>query len=1153
MAVFANHTTKSWGFRALVGTQFLTSFNDSAYRVSIVLLAHRANAWSVESSTVASLAMVLFLLPYALFSLAAGRTVDRYSKRGVFIVWKLVEVGIIALGLAGLTHADTGESWALVLMLAMLFCLGMQSTFLSPTRYGILPEILSDEELSHGNGNLELGNYLGFMAGTFAAGVIVDGILPPGDYWWATAFIPLATILGILCSFAIPHVPAANPQQSLAEGINPLAVVRLFRRNWQVLCEHRGLVPTVWGLTIFWGISILYLLNTPHFGREVLGLAESSIDNNWLLIATSVGVGVGSWLAGRISRGTIELGLVPIGSGLWFIAAVGMVFAHGFVSSSILLALAGIAAGLYAVPLIAFLEKFSPAADRASCIATANVVSVAAMIAACAWNYLLVSVFGLGAKAVFFSAGIILLAATYWIFRMLPDFFVRLMVMLLMKSFYRIQLVGAENVPQNGPALLVLNHSSFVDGNLLVASFHRFIRFVVYQGHYEVRILRWLGEVMQAIPIDSEAPPKKIVQALRQASEVLQRGELLCIFAEGQLTRTGFLLPFQRGFEQILKRASGVPIIPGYIDGMWGSIFSFHRGKFFWKVPKQLRYPVRIKFGKPMPSDSTAGQVREQVQVLAAECFALRKAERVTLCQQFVRNARRHPRRTCIADPNTPMLNFGQALMRSVVLTRLLRRRLGPEQYVGVLLPPSVGGVLANVAISNLSKTPVNLNYTVGNDVLNGCVRHAGLKTVVTSKAFLEKVPLKPDAEILFLEDLRGDLQTSDKLTGLAARILPARVTERFILGLGRVGMDDLATIIFSSGSTGIPKGVMLTQYNIVANIESTVQMIDATEHDRLLGVLPFFHSFGYTVTLWLPLVIMASAVYHFNPLDAETIGKLARDYRVSIFLSTATFLRNYIRRCDPDDFRSLRLLVCGAEKLPMQVAEQFEKRFGVRPLEGYGCTELSPVVSTNRPDFVQGSFRQVGHKPGTIGHPVPGVAVRVVDAESRRTVPIGSEGLLLVKGPNVMKGYLDRPDLSAEAIVDGWYVTGDVAKLDEDGFITITDRMSRFSKIGGEMVPHYKIEEIVHRILDTHEQLCVVVGIPDERKGERLVVIHKPLPVDIDTLWERLRADGIPPLWLPAKNAFFEVSELPVLGSGKLDLKGIKALAHEKAKAHWR
>jgi acyl-[acyl-carrier-protein]-phospholipid O-acyltransferase/long-chain-fatty-acid--[acyl-carrier-protein] ligase len=201
----------------------------------------------------------------------------------------------------------------------------------------------------------------------------------------------------------------------------------------------------------------------------------------------------------------------------------------------------------------------------------------------------------------------------------------------------------------------------------------------------------------------------------------------------------------------------------------------------------------------------------------------------------------------------------------------------------------------------------------------------------------------------------------------------------------------------------------------------------------------------------------------------------------------------------------------------------------------------------------VQGSFRQVGQKHGTIGHPVPGVAVRVVDAETRQPLPIGSEGLLLVKGPNVMRGYLDRPDLTAEAINDGWYATGDIARIDEDGFITITDRMSRFSKIGGEMVPHYKIEEIVHRILDTHEQLCVVVGVPDERKGERLVVLHKPLPIDIDTLWERLRADGIPPLWLPAKNAFFEISELPVLGSGKLDLKGIKALAHEKAKAHWR
>lgn len=1135
-------STRSLGFRSLVATQFLTSFNDNAFRTCVLLLSFRY-LHRGEDNAVASLTSALFLLPYALLSLFAGVAADRFSKRSVILVGKAFELPLVLIGLVGLLWIDSNTPWAFTFVLAVLTFLGLQTALLSPSRYGILPEILRDSQLTHGNGNLELGNYLGVLVGSVAAGFITEGLVDVARFGWALGLMPVAGLAGITLALGIPRVPAADPNANLIQGLDP----RRFVANWRRIRDQVGLRPVVLGLTVFWSMSTLMALNTIHFGSSVLGFKDSPIQNNWLLVAISVGVGAGSWLAGRLSGRGDELALVPLGGAAWSGASVALGFTETFGPAAAWLAVAGTGAGLFIVPLNTYLERFSPAETRASCIATANIVTVIGMLAACGLNFLLGTVMGMSPLTIFLFAGAALIVASGLAILLAPDHFIRIGVWVVTRAFYRLDLVGIENVPTKGPALLVMNHTSFVDGNLITASFRRFVRFVVYKGHAELPILRRMAAIMKAIPVDADAPPKEIVKSLRAASDALNRGELVCVFAEGGISRVGFTLPFQRGFEMIMKRAPNVPIIPGYIDGMWGSVFSYYRGKFFWKWPRKWRYPVTVSFGKPMPADSSAVAVREQVQLLGADCWERRKMRRLPFHRQFIRTAKRFSRRPAVGDINTGIMNFGQTLMRSVILRRLLARKLGPEQVVGVFVPPSVGGALANVALTFLGKVPVNLNYTTGIAILNNCVRQAGIRQIVTSKLFLKKVGLEPDGELIYLEDLRNDLRTSDKLFGLAARLLPAWVTDRWLLGLSAHGMDDLATIIFSSGSTGDPKGIMLTQNNVVSNIEAIMQTVNATENDKLMGVLPLFHSFGYTVTLWLPLSNGPEVVFHFNPLEADVIGKLIRDHRLTIFVSTATFLRNHIRKCDPDDFRTIRLIVCGAEKLPMSVADQFEKKFGVRPMEGYGCTELSPAVSANVPDVVLGNIRQVGHKPGTIGHPMPGQAVRIINPETWEPLPIGAEGMLVVKGPNVMKGYLNKPEMTAQVIRDGWYATGDIAKLDEDGFITITDRVSRFSKIGGEMVPHGKVEDLLHEILETTEQLCAVVGVPDARKGERLVVLHTPLPLSTDQLWERLREKGLPPIWLPAKSAFFEVPELPVLGTGKLDLKGIKRVALEK------
>jgi acyl-[acyl-carrier-protein]-phospholipid O-acyltransferase/long-chain-fatty-acid--[acyl-carrier-protein] ligase len=381
------------------------------------------------------------------------------------------------------------------------------------------------------------------------------------------------------------------------------------------------------------------------------------------------------------------------------------------------------------------------------------------------------------------------------------------------------------------------------------------------------------------------------------------------------------------------------------------------------------------------------------------------------------------------------------------------------------------------------------------------------------------------------------------------AWMLPAGWLERALGSERKAGLDDLATVIFSSGSTGEPKGVMLSHHNIVSNIEQMEQVFSLNGRDRFLGALPFFHSFGFTGTLCLPAVLGVGVVYHPNPLDAKTIGQLVCQHKVTFLLATPTFLQIYLRGCTPEQFGSVRVVAVSAEKLPDRLASAFEEQFGVRPFEAYGSTECAPAVAVNTQDFRSAGFHQVGVKRGRIGHPLPGICVRIVDAETRQPVALGQPGLMLVRGPNVMQGYLGHPEKTAEVLRDGWYVTGDIAALDEDGFLQITDRLSRFSKIGGEMVPHIRVEEKLHELAGVTEQCFVVTGVPDEKKGERLVVLHKLAEAKWVVVSAKLAQLDLPNLWKPRADQFYHVEALPMLGTGKLDLRMVRQLAEQFSK----
>ena len=522
------------------------------------------------------------------------------------------------------------------------------------------------------------------------------------------------------------------------------------------------------------------------------------------------------------------------------------------------------------------------------------------------------------------------------------------------------------------------------------------------------------------------------------------------------------------------------------------------------------------------------------------------------LASSFVRQCKRRRFRSKVADSTGEDLTGGALLTRALILRRLLARSLDPEEtFVGLLLPPSAGAVVVNAAMALSRRVAVNLNYSASSEIVDACIRQAGIRHVLTSRRVMERLDLTIDAEIVYLEDLRSAVTPVDKVVGaLQAYLVPAPLLERG-LGLDRIEPADLLTVIFTSGSTGIPKGVMLTQANIAANIDAIDRVIRLKPTDAVVGILPFFHSFGYTGTLWAVLALDIKGAYHFNPLEPRPIGALCRQHRGTILMAAPTFLRVYQERCDPADLASLEVVATGAEALPADLAHRFEGKFGVRPVEGYGATELSPLVSVNVPPSRSPEQPPQGYKEGTVGRPVHEVSVKVVSVDTGDALGTDEPGLLLVRGPNVMQGYLDQPELTAEVLRDGWYDTGDVGSIDRDGFITITDRLSRISKIGGEMVPHVGVEEKLNAIIgggDSSEApAAAVTAVRDPQKGERLIVLHTPMDETPEAITSALVAAGLPRLWIPSAGSFLEVPVLPMLGSGKLDLAAINRIARER------
>jgi acyl-[acyl-carrier-protein]-phospholipid O-acyltransferase/long-chain-fatty-acid--[acyl-carrier-protein] ligase len=1096
------------GFRAFLWTQFLGAFNDSVYQ-SVTAL----HAAQVKGGHYVPLVPAIFVLPSLLFSGWSGHLADRVSKRTVLVGVKIFELFIMLIGLAALV-ADSLPGTMLV-----VFLMGLHAAIFSPAKYGIVPEMLPDKDLSRGNALLEMSTFVAIVLGTASGGVLMGNW--EADAWRIGLGTLVISVVGLTASLRISRVPPSGADEPFRW--NPFGEIATNTRH---LLVDRPLWLAVLGVAFFWFAGVILKTDLLFFGTEVLHTTSSGISLLWVFLA--VGIGCGNMLAGKLSGDKVELGLVPLGAIAMGFFAFVLCFVRGsLAASAVAVAFLAVASGLFVVPQYAFMQQRAGAREKGRTIATNNFIQSLGMVLASVLLVVFHDYLHVSATAILLAFGVMMLGVTAYVLSLVPDFFVRLMLWMISHSIFRIRAEGQEHVPFRGPALLVSNHVSHIDGILINACIERRIRFMIWKPYFELKAVNWFLRRNHAIPVADG--PRDAVEAIRAARRALAGGHVVCIFAEGAVTRTGNMLPFKRGLEKIVK-GMDVPIVPVHLDRMWGSVFSFAGGRFFWKWPKRIPYPVTVSFGAPMPAGTPAHEVRQVIQELAAGAVEHRKSAGDTLDARFVRNARRHWSRFAMADSAGRELTYGHALTAAT----LIARQLPADPMIGVLLPAGVGGALANVAVTLAGRVPVNLNFTAGAGAMAQAVADCGIRTVIGSRKFAAHAPAPAGVTMLFVEDLVTAPGKLARLRAyLAARFAPRRK---------RATPDSIATVIFSSGSTGVPKGVALTHHNLLANIEAVAQLFWTTPQDRIAGVLPFFHSFGFTVTIWFPLVAGCGVVYHPNPTDARGIGDLIAKYRATLLLSTPTFCSAYTRKCSAEQFATLRYVLVGAEKLREPIAAAFREKFGVELLEGYGCTEMAPVIAVNSPNFEWGKYTQLGTKPGTVGHPLPGVAARIVDPVTFEMLPPNTEGLLLVKGANRMAGYLNQPERTAEALRDGWYITGDIALLDDEGFLRITDRLSRFSKIAGEMVPHLRIEEAFGDVP------CAVTAVADEQRGERLVALYTHVELSPADMWQRLSETELPRLWIPKRENIYRVEALPHLGTGKLDLGELKRTAERLA-----
>ncbi len=1098
----------------------------------------------------------LILLPFLLLFSPAGYLADRYPKPRII---KFTAAVAVALTLVITLCYYLG--W-FQLAFGMTFLLAVQSAIYSPAKYGFIKELSGKEQLATANAVVQAVTIVAILIGIFVFSLLFESALTGMHYeneaQLLQAIAPLGWLL-VICSLLEYRLALRLPQgniesEALRFDWSHYRKGTYLRENLNRILSHRTIWLSIVGLSVFWGISQVVLAAFPAHAKTALA-EENTVIIQGLLACSGIGIILGSLIAGGASKRHIETGLIPLGA----LGVVIALFLMPQLESRGLLVLdflfLGTAGGIFIVPLNALIQFHAKDHELGTVLAGNNWVQNLVML-----GFLVLTVFfaGTGSTSIglFHLLTITALAGAAYTVWQLPQSLVRYLISRLFAGGYRIDVLGFENLPAQGGVLMLGNHISWLDWAMIQIACPRPVRFVMHRAIYQRWYLKWFLDLFGVIPIAGGQSK----EALERINELLKAGEVVCLFPEGAISRSGQLGEFKKGYERAVEGVAGV-ILPFYLRGLWGSRFSRSSEKLQQTRNTRLRSEVIVAFGAPLPIETPAHEVKQKVFDLSIDTWEQHTRHLDPIPLAWLRTAKRIGGKLCLADASVDTPLSGHRVTTAVLaFSRLIRKR-SPERNLGLLLPTSSAGVITNMACLLLGKTVVNLNYTANLGSLQSAVKKAEIQTIYTSRRFVNKLeqkgielePLLQGPQVVYLEDLKAEIGKAQQLWLLTASLLlPARLL--YWLFGKPVGIEQPAAILFSSGSEGEPKGVVLSQRNIMGNIRQVSDVLDTREEDVIMATLPLFHAFGLTVTGLLPLVEGIPAICHPDPTDVLNIAHGIGKYQATVFCATSTFLRLFIRnrRIHPLMLASLRVVVAGAERLSPEVRDNFKLKFNKEIYEGYGTTETTPVASVNIPDRIDPRDWQVqeGGRPGTVGMPLPGSSFRIVDPESLETLPAGEDGLILIGGTQVMLGYLDDPQKTAEVIVelDGkrWYKTGDKGHLDADGFLTIVDRYSRFAKIGGEMISLGAIEEAIGKLLPEEVEI-LTTAVPDGKKGEKVALLVAG-EILLDELRQRIEQSGLIPLMRPAE--IIPVDAIPKLGSGKSDYKRAREMALQGANA---
>ncbi|MES2985258.1 MAG: MFS transporter [Pseudomonadota bacterium] len=1131
-----------WRFLSFLTAQFLGAFNDNAFKLVVSMASLSLILDPAKQQSYIAITSALAILPFLLFSGYAGYFADRYAKSNVLRISKATE--ILAM-LAALIIFASGQK--IDHLLITLFLLATHSAFFSPSKYSILPEILSPADLPKANGYLNMLTFVAIILGSLS-GATMWGMFKHQPEIIGVILTAIALVGTVLCVFVPQSAPGNSAKRFKLNPFNEIA------RGVASIRGSRMLVTCMIGSATFWMLGGLIYLSIIVLGKTQLGLSETAAGSLFAFLAG--GIAIGSVLAGLImgksARRTVSVWgalILSIGCGLTGVYAVN------YVASAALMAAIGFGGGLFVVPLVTLMQKHAPEALRGQILATSGFFDMLGVLLASGMFWLFGTQLHLSPSSVIVVAGgIAFLGLTAAIF-IAPRLLFETgesAIFFLARRIYRIRVVGEGldngRFPQpNGPTVFIANHVTYLDGLFLSAVSPRPIRYLVLSTFWKKPFTRFVLNGMGAIPFGT-GNVSETRHGLDAAREVLAAGGYVCIFPEGVLTRTGHLHPFKRGIEKLME-GTDAQIVPIYLERLWGSIFSFSGKQFLKKRPRQLPYPVTVAVGKAQPATTPAWKLNRIISELGTEATAYRYAHHDTLGRRFVAQAKQHPFAPWMSDTTGRRVNGLRALAGARLMAQWLKPHVGDAPNVALLLPSSVGGALSNIALAMLGKTSVNLNISLGKTLMQEAVAMADATHIITSRAVIKKLAIELDERMLFVEDALAVNKLRQLATVLQALLLPSVIVQHCWVNRA-THKTTAAAILFSSGSTAKPKAVVLSHENIIANIESVQGLLAHAESGEpekyaMAGILPFFHSFGMTACLWLPAITGRRIAYHANPLEAKTVVKMLTSERVGVLIATPTFAQHYATVAKAAALDSLRLLILGGEKLTETTdARLAELLPNTHILQGYGATELGPVVAINVPDIRHGGLTHRGYAKGSVGKPIPGVSIRIVNPDTYEEVSPAEEGLVLVKSPSRMQGYYHDAARTEAALHDGWYITGDIGRLDKDGFLFITDRLARFSKIGGEMVPHGKIETALQAVTGPEVESIVIAT----NAGEEQLLVLTQSTVPPAQLREQLKQQGLPNLWIPRPEHIFHIDTLPTLLTGKRDLRACMELARKLA-----